>query len=409
MRLQRASIRRFPLLSVGVPFVAVAALAIAFTSDLSVNAVQSGSTPRAARHRPDFSVPSRPETVTWGWILVDKPPVLRIKSGDTVRIDTLSHHGATQADDPVTFFGQFGVAPDEVLQDVIDFWATRLQQPTGAGRGPHVVTGPIYVEGAAPGDTLEIQVLDVDLRVPYGINNTGPTSGVLAPTYPGTLPGDPPAEGARKLIRTVKERGRITAQFSEDIKIEVAPFMGTMAVAPPVPVPGPPVGAPPHGMQSSRPPGVFGGNLDLKDLTAGSTLYLPVFHEGALFYTGDGHSLQGDGEVDGTAIEHSLTPTLRFVLHKGKTIAAPRAETDTHYLVMGIDLDLDRALRLAVQEAVDFLVAEKGMTPGDAYALTSLAAHFGVAEAVNTTQVIVGRIPKRVFNRRHFFQAGGDH
>lgn len=409
MTLQRASVRPLALLSVGLPFVVAAVLAIAFeTSDLSVNAVQA-TTPREAVLHPDWFVPSRPETVTWGWILVDKPPVLRIKSGETVRIDTLSHHGATQGDHPVPFFGQFGVAPEEVLPDVIDFWTTRSQQPTGTGRGPHILTGPIYVEGAAPGDTLEIQILDVELRVPYGINNTGPTSGVLAPSYPGTLPGDPPAQGGRKLIRTVKERGRITAQFSEDIKIEVAPFMGTMAVAPPVPVPGPPVGAPPHGMQSSRPPGVFGGNLDLKDLTAGSKLYLPVFQEGALFYTGDGHSLQGDGEVDLTAIEHSLTPTLRFVLHKGKTIAAPRAETDTHYLVMGIDVDLNRALRLAVQEAVDFMVAEKGMTPGDAYALASLAAHFCVAEAVNTTQVIVGRIPKRVFDTKHFFKAGGDH
>jgi acetamidase/formamidase len=356
---------------------------------------------------PDWFLPSRPETVTWGWILVDKPAVLQIKSGDTVRIDTLSHHGATQNVHPVTFLGQFGVAPEEVLQDVIDFWSTRSQQPTGTGRGPHILTGPIFIEGAEPGDTLEIQILDVELRVPYGINNTGANSGVLAPSYPGTLPGDPPATGGRKLIRTAKVRGRDVALFADDITVEIAPFMGTMGVAPPVPVPGPPVGAPPHGMQSSRPPGVFGGNLDLKDLTAGSKLYLPVFHEGARFYTGDGHSLQGDGEVDLTAIEHSLTPTLRFVLHKGKTIAAPRAETDTHYLVMGIDVDLNRALRIAVQEAVDFMVAEKSMTAGDAYALASLAVDFHVAEAVNTTQVIVGKIPKRIFDSKHFFKTVG--
>jgi acetamidase/formamidase len=160
-------------------------------------------------------------------------------------------------------------------------------------------------------------------------------------------------------------------------------------------------------MQSSRPPGPFGGNLDLKDLTAGSTLYLPIFHSGARFYTGDGHSLQGDGEVDGTAIEHSLTPTLRFVLHKGKTITAPRAETATHYIVMGIDVDLDRALRIAVQEAVNFMVEEKGMTPGDAYALASLAVDYRVAEAVNLTQVISGKIPKRIFDSKHFFKTAG--
>ena len=345
-----------------------------------------------------WHVPSRPDTVTWGWLLVDKPPVLRIKSGDTVRIDTLSHHGATQADHPVTFLGQFGVAPGEVLQDVIDFWSTRAQQPTGPGRGPHILTGPIFIEDAEPGDMLEVRVVDIDLRVPYGINNTGPASSVLAPSYPGTLPGDPEASGGRKLIRTNRVRGRTVALFSDDIQVETAPFMGTMGVAPPVPVPGPPVGAP---MQSSRPPGVFGGNLNLKDLHEGQhALSARCFMTARCFYTGDGHSLQGDGEVDGTAIEHSLTPTLRFVLHKGKTLTAPRAETNTHFIVMGIDVDLDRALRLAVQESVNFMVEQKGLTAGDAYALASLSWDYHVAEAVNLTQVIVGKIPKRVLDRK---------
>ena len=388
MTLQRLSLR---LAGLTVGLAAVAALA----------APGPPTTPRSDTIHYDHFLASRPETVTWGWLLVDKPPVLHIQSGQTVRIDTLSHHGSTQADHPVPFLGQFGVTPDEVLQDVIDFWLTRASQPTGPGRGPHIVTGPIFVEGAEPGDMLEVQVLDVEMRVPYGINNTGPTSGVLAASYPGTAPGDPVPSGTRKLIRYEKISGRDTARFTEGIFLEAAPFMGVMAVAPPVPVPGPPPGMP---MQSTRPPGVFGGNVDVKDLTAGSTLYLPVFHEGALFYTGDGHSVQGDGEVDGTAVEHSLTPTLRFVLHKGKAISAPRAETATHYIVMGIDLDLDRALRIAVQEAVDFLVAEKGLTPGDAYALTSLAADFRVAEAVNLTQVVTGLIPKRIFDTRHFFR-----
>jgi acetamidase/formamidase len=374
-------------------------------TDAKPDATHPDDSSRSKEKHPDWFVPSRPETVTWGWILVDKDPVLRIKSGDTVRIDTLSHHGATQTDHPVTFLGQFGVAPEDVLPDVIDFWSTRAQQPTGAGRGPHILTGPIFIEDSEPGDTLEIQVLDIKLRVPYGINNTGPNSGVLALSYPGSLAGDPVASGGRKLIQTKKERGRTVALFSDDIHVEVAPFMGTMGVAPPIPIPGPPVGAP---MQSSRPPGVFGGNLDLKDLTEGSTLFLPVFHDGALFYTGDGHSLQGDGEVDGTAIEHSLTPTLRFVLHKGKTITAPRAETRTHYIVMGIDVDLDRAMRLAVQESVNFMVAEKGLTAGDAYALASLAWNYHVAEAVNLTQVIVGKIPKRVFDRKRVSKGDND-
>ena len=379
----------------------LACLAVALAAAAATVTTTPPTTPRADTIHADHFLPSRPETVTWGWIRTDKAPVLQIQSGQTVRIDTISHHGSTQADHPVTFMGGFGVAPDEVLQDVVDFWLTRSSQPTGTGRGPHVVTGPIFVEGAEPGDMLEVQILDVEMRVPYGFNNAGPTSGVLGASYPGTLPSDPLPSGARKLIRYENIRGRDAARFDENITIEAAPFMGTMAVAPPVPVPGPPAGAP---MQSSRPPGVFGGNLDNKDLVAGTTLYLPVFHQGALFYTGDGHSAQGDGEVDGTAVEHSLTPTLRFVVHKGKLISAPRAETATHYMVMGIDLDLDRALRIAVQEAVDFLVAEKGLTPGDAYAIVSVAADFRITEAVNLTQVVTGMIPKRIFDSRHFFQ-----
>ncbi len=151
------------------------------------------------------------------------------------------------------------------------------------------------------------------------------------------------------------------------------------------------------GVQSSRPPGPFGGNMDLKDLAAGSTLYLPVFHPGALFYVGDPHSAQGDGEVSGTAIEQSLTGTFRFTVHKGKTIATPRAETATHHILMGIDLDLDRALQMAVREVVAFLVEEHGLTPARAFSLASIAVDFQVAEAVDLTQVVAGKIPKRLF------------
>jgi acetamidase/formamidase len=172
--------------------------------------------------------------------------------------------------------------------------------------------------------------------------------------------------------------------------------MGVMAVAPAEPVIGAP-GVTVAGVQSSTPPGVFGGNLDVKDLKAGSTLYLPVFHPGALFYTGDPHSAQGDGEVSGTAIEQSLTGTFRFVLHKGKTIRTPRAEDATHYILIGIDLDLDRAMRLATQEVVLFLVEEKGLTLERAYSLASIAVDFHVAEAVDQTQIITGKIPKSIF------------
>ncbi len=172
--------------------------------------------------------------------------------------------------------------------------------------------------------------------------------------------------------------------------------MGVMAVAPRDPVVGQP-GVKVAGVQGSVPPGSFGGNMDLKDLTTGSTLYLPVFHSGARFYVGDPHSAQGDGEVSGTAIEQSLSGVFRFIVHKRRAIAGPRAETATHYILMGIDLDLDSALRMAVLEVVDFLVKEKGLTPAKAFSLASIAVDFHIAEAVDLTQLVSGKIPKSLF------------
>ena len=185
------------------------------------------------------------------------------------------------------------------------------------------------------------------------------------------------------------------AFFSDDIEVPLAPFMGIMAVAPDPVVGEPGVTVP--GVQSSRPPGPFGGNMDVKDLTVGSVLYLPVFHAGALFYTGDPHSAQGDGEVSGTAIEQSLSGRFRFILHKDTPLSMPRAETNTHHILMGIDLDLDRALQQAVDEVVAFLVAEKGLTPDKAMSLASIAVDFQVAEAVDLTQLVTGKIPKSLF------------
>ena len=184
--------------------------------------------------------------------------------------------------------------------------------------------------------------------------------------------------------------------FSESIHIPFAPFMGIMAVAPRNPVVGEP-GVTIAGVQNSTPPGAYGGNMDLRDLGVGSKLYLPVFQSGALFYVGDPHGTQGNGEVSGNALEQSLTGVFRFVLHKGKTISAPRAETATHYILMGIDLDLDRAMRRSVTETVRFLVEEKGLTPAKAFSLASLAVDFQVAEAVDLAQVVSARIPKSVF------------
>lgn len=383
----------------------------------------------AGKRRPDHVVRSTPENVTWGDFPSDRPPVVVVRSGEIVQIDTLSHAGATQgatsgaapgneANHPVAYLAQFGVKPRQVLRDVINFWLSGPTRPR-TGRGGHILTGPVYIDGAEPGDMLEVQVLNLKTRVPYGINNAGPTSGVLGanyagavgPFYSGALGDDYPGRlsiappvippfgpvGNRNLIWTGEARGREVAFFSRDITVPLGPFMGIMAVSPENPVPGQP-GVTVAGVQGSTPPGVFGGNMDVKDLKAGSTLYLPVFQPGALFYTGDPHSAQGDGEVSGTAIEHSLTGTFRFILHKGKTISGPRAEDRTHYIMMGIDLDLDRAMRIAVQEVVNFLVNDKGLEPGYAYSLASIAVDFHVGEAVDQTQIVTGKIPKAIFS-----------
>ena len=345
----------------------------------------------------DHHVGSRPETSTWGWFPVDAPPVLTVSSGAVVRVDTLSHAGTTQNEHPVSYLGGFGIREDEVLQDVIDFWSSREGRPR-PGRSGHVITGPIYIEEAEPGDMLEIQVLDIQTRAEWGINNTGPASGVFDPAYPGSTGNDAPVDmtNERHVIRSAMVDGRQVALFSDNIHVPLAPFMGIMAVAPADPTVGQP-GVTVDGVQASRPPGPFGGNLDVKDLTAGSRLFLPVFHPGARFYVGDPHAVQGDGEVSGTAIEQSLTGVFRFVLHKGHPIETPWAETDTHYILMGIDLDLNHATRRAVREVVDFLMREKGLTAGQATSLASIGVDFRVAEAVDLTQVVTGHVPKSLF------------
>ena len=247
---------------------------------------------------------------------------------------------------------------------------------------------------------LAIEVLAVETRVSWGINSTGARSGALSENYPGARPGDealdiPP--GTSHLIRTGYEDGHEVAFFSDDIRVPLAPFMGIFAVAPDPVVGQPGVMFP--GVQGSTPPGAFGGNLDVKDLKAGTTVYLPVFHEGGLFYTGDPHGAQGDGEVSGTAIEQSLAGVFRFAVHKDRTIAAPRAEDDDYYMIMGIDLDLDRAARNATWEVVEFLAEEKGLSHAKALSLASIAVDFRVSEVVDITQVVTGFIPKSVFPR----------
>ena len=331
------------------------------------------ATPISKSVQPDAFLKSTPETVLWGYIAANLPPALTIESGQIVEIEALSHQGLTTSKDPEKFFSAYGIPNQEVLSDAKTIYA-EVKRPKGAA--VHILTGPIYIEGTEPGDTLEVRVHDIKFRVPYGVNNTGPGKGVL----PKLL-----TEAAAKLIRVDLERR--VALFSDEIQIPLNPFMGIMAVSPPTSL----------GMVSSTPPGAWGGNIDLKFTGIGSSLFLPVFNKGGQFFTGDGHAVQGDGEVDGGAIEISLKPTLQFIVHKGKTIKQPRVETATDYLSTGLDVDLNVATRIALQEAIDFLQKEKSMSPADAYALSSLAVDLGIGEAVDIVNLVYARIPKHIF------------
>ncbi|WP_345632357.1 acetamidase/formamidase family protein [Rugosimonospora acidiphila] len=329
-----------------------------------------------------------------------------MRSGEIVRVDALSQQGLTGSQNPVDYFGAFGIKPEEVLPDAIAFWET-LPARRAANQnygGGHIMTGPIYVKGAEPGDTLAIEYLALDTRVDYGFNGTSPTSGVMATTYPGWRAGDAPldipSDALTHMYRTGMWRGQEVVHFSDTIKIPTRKFMGTIAVAPPTGefVGNTPDAAPPAtGVQSSTTPGKFGGNMDNRDLTVGTTLYLPVFQPGAQLFMGDCHSVQGDGEVSQTAVEHSLSGTFRLSVLKNTPTELPWAETDTDWIIMGIDWDLDRATKIAVEKTIDFLGRTQGMTVAQAFSFASLAVNYHVTEVVDRTQVVSGYIPKSVF------------
>jgi acetamidase/formamidase len=344
--------------------------------------------------------------LSWGWFPIDKEAVVTAKSGQTIEIYTLTGAGLYQDYHPLEELESMGVPENEVLPDLIEFWQTRKSRPR-EGRAGHLVTGPIYIDGAEPGDTLEIQVLHVRPRVPWGFNSTRAFSGVMSKTYPGYRDGDkgidipPETDDALseewRIIRTEHSEDGLVGVYPSGIRVPLAPFMGVMAVAP-IPVLGEP-GVEVEGVQSSGPPGAFGGNLDVKHLTAGSSLFLPVFHSGARFYVGDPHGAQGDGEVSGLAIEQSMVGVFRFILHKDMETKAPRAETVTHHLIMGIDVDLDRALRKATENVVDFLVDRYEIRPSEAFSIASVAVDFTISEAVDETQIVTAFVPKSIFPR----------
>jgi acetamidase/formamidase len=303
-----------------------------------------------------------PETVAYGYYWSEAKPVLRIASGDIIDVDTLltnTPRGLERA----------GVKPADVqesLRKVVD-------TVTDKGPGGHILTGPVYIEGAEPGDALEVRILSIDLSIPYGYNGC---SGFLRENC---------QPNSTKIIPI--DSKKMTAEFAPGIVIPLHPFFGSMGVAPP----------PAAGRVSSTPPGIHAGNLDNRELVVGTTLFVPVHVPGALFEVGDGHAAQGDGEVDQTAIETSLRGRLQLTVHKGKTLAWPRAETPTDYISMGTDEDLTKATKIAIQEMVDFLVATRGLDKLAAYQLTSIAGNVVITQLVDQKVGVHVKMPKSIF------------
>ncbi len=306
-----------------------------------------------------------PKTVAWGHYHAKTSPVLRIRSGDSVDVHTML------TSSPGRLEGA-GVPPEQVEPEL----RAITKEVTDKGPGGHILNGPIFVEGAEAGDVLEVRIRSIGLAIPYAYSGFGANRGAIPEDFPYSR---------MKIIPLDSEK--MVARFAEGITVPLRPFFGSMGVAPPEA----------SGRVSSAPPGIHAGNLDNKELVAGTTLFIPVHVAGALFQVGDGHAGQGDGEVDITALETSLRGRLEFVVRKDMHLTWPRAETPTHYIAMGIDVDLDEAMKIAVREAVALLVSEKKLSKDDAYMVASIAADFHVTQVVDGTKGVHAMIPKSIF------------
>ncbi|GGH20666.1 amidase [Alsobacter metallidurans] len=311
----------------------------------------------------DHTLHASLETCCWGWFDARNAPVLTIASGDRVTVDSLS--GGPDVLPPTGFH-----VPPELL-------ALHAAQ-TGPTSG-HIITGPIAVQGAKVGDVLEVRILDVQLRQDWGFNYNRPLS--------GTLPDDFPAY---HYMNIPLDAERMVGRLPWGLDIPLKPFFGVMGVAPP----------PEWGRCTSIIPRAFGGNLDNKELVAGSTLYLPVFVDGAMFSCGDGHGVQGDGEVNVTAIETALQGTLELHLRKDLGWTYPRAETPTRLMTFGMDPDLDRCAEKALRDMIAWIVDRTGITREQAYALCSLAADLRITQTVNQHKGVHCMIDKALVEAR---------
>lgn len=308
-------------------------------------------------------IPCTPDTVHWGVFDAALPSIRTIAPGDTVTMHCISGGPETLPPPP------FMILPEHTAIHA------RHQRPVVAG---HILTGPLHVEGAEPGDTLEVRIQSVRPRQDWGYNRIVPLA--------GTLPEDFPIS---RMWHIAIDREAMSCTLPWGTELPLRPFCGVMGVAPP----------PLYGRLNTLVPREFGGNLDNKELIDGSTLFLPVFVEGAKFSAGDGHGLQGDGEVNVTALETAVTATFEFHLHKRTGQSFPRAETPTHLISMGLNEDLDQAARQALREMITLICERTNLDRPEAYALCSLAADFRVTQLVDGNKGIHGMLPKTALGR----------
>lgn len=323
------------------------------------------SAPALTQQPRSHIIKTGPETVEWGYYDASKKPVAVVDSGDVVQIES-----PLAGSREMETFGMENLITPEMR-------ALEAGVPSSdKGPGANILVGPVYVNGAEPGDVLEVKILTLEPMDDYGVNLFVQGHGALSDDLPRTRVKAIPLDKARHV-----------AVFAPGIEIPIKPFFGTMGVAPPLIL----------GRISDSPPDYYAGNLDNKDLVAGTTLYIPVQVKGALFSAGDGHAGQGDGEVDGTANEVALRGQFQLTVRKDLHFQWPRAETLDSYMTMGFSPDLDRAAVQAVREMVDFLSFKYHLSKEDAYMLTSMAADLHVTQVVDGTKGIHATIPKKIF------------
>ena len=358
-------------------------------------------------YKGNYYVPSTLDTITWGYLPnKDAKPVLSVASGSTVTFDTVSHEGLLedQGRDAEKFFTSKGVNAAFILDEAKAITKSTLDHDFDKD-GPHIVTGPIEIKGAKPGDVLKVEVLKVEPRVPYGVISNRHGKGALPGEFPKKTPqagasaANPERYGNVSVFTPIEKNasgdyeGVLETTSGPSIRFPLSPFMGLMGVA-----------ANTSEKVHSVPPALYGGNIDINELGAGSTIYYPVQVDGALFYTGDSHFAQGDGEVALTALEASARATFKFTLLKagkdsvpGKKIEQPLAENADFWITPGLDADLDEAMKKSTREAIRFLNQEYGIDESIAYAYLSAATDFEVSQVVDKTKGVHAKIRKADF------------